>query len=110
MSGSKFKPSAECSNKAIRLGCLPECGAESDSVVQNAHRVQVGYTNTPTVEPTADFKEMISDREITGAYNFNTPHWTQSFGFICQPEYGRTASTRLSIMALDLSSSRRRTR
>ena len=40
--GSKFKPSAECSNKTISLGCLLERAAESDPAVQDSHRVQVG--------------------------------------------------------------------
>jgi hypothetical protein len=94
--GSEFKPSAECSNKAIRFGCLRECGAESDPAVQNAHSVQVGFPNTLTVEPASDLSEVISDGEITGACNLNTPHGANPSGFIADGSMAGQASIRLS--------------
>jgi hypothetical protein len=73
-SGSIFKPSAKGSKKPICLVSLLEGGAESDPAVQHTHCVEVGCSNTFSLQPAAHFSEMIRDREITSAGDFETPH------------------------------------
>jgi len=64
----------ECPEKAVRISRLLKRRAVRDAALQNAHRMQVGYSNTLAIEPGAHSAELILNRLIAGPCDLDAAH------------------------------------
>ena len=65
---------AERPDKAVRISRSLKRRGERNAGVQDAHGMQIGYSNTLAIEPGAHSAELILNRLIAGPCDLDAPH------------------------------------